>query len=138
MSDELTKTRDRGHNLINYVVASLLLGIGNGLFGKAGDFAHAEALAHQLLTETHNAAAAHRDEAGERDRTARDAELAAKEQSVQAERQRIEAEAQAERAQQDRAAADEHVAEARRIDPDTDESQDAAKADRSTASPRVD
>jgi FtsZ-interacting cell division protein ZipA len=85
-----------------------------------------------------DAAAAHRDEAGERDRIARDAELASKEQSVRAERQRIEAEAQAERARQERSAADEHAAEARRIDPDVDESQDAVDADRSTASPRVD
>jgi FtsZ-interacting cell division protein ZipA len=84
-----------------------------------------------------DAAAAHRDEAGGRERSAREAELAAREQSVRAERQRIEAEAQADRAQQEREAAELHAAEARRIDPDLDDPQDAIDADPSTASRRV-
>jgi hypothetical protein len=47
-SDELAETRDGRNNCINRAVAGLFAGESNGFFGNAGDFAHAEAHAHQL------------------------------------------------------------------------------------------
>jgi biopolymer transport protein ExbB/TolQ len=64
------------------------------------------------------AAAAHRDEAVERSRSAEQADLAAHEQSARAERERLEAAALAEDAGQERVAAAQHREQARDIDPD--------------------
>ena len=74
-------------------------------------------------------AAAHRDEAAMRDRTAEKAQVEAQEEAAQAERARLDAEETARRAEEERSGAEQHRQLADEIDPDVESAyRDPARA----------